>query len=317
MTNGSDSLWPKRWQQLAVMIESGMPTDKALRVLKGKSPNGTTNSSSENNLRRCIDLVARGNGLAESFQRYDIINGFDFALLESAEKSGVAPAGLRHIAQRRLSQLHQVSTLKANLVMPLGILIVGAFAGVFVRIASSGEHWTSATASVGFILSATLILTHLTVRLLCTDSRVWLSALWRIKLIRNHSVRYHLALEQLFYRSFLWQIESGITAQEACLRCGKLLNASSFSASTKAAADDMSNGTSVPISLNRHDLALSKRMRQVLMIANESGLYEKAIKRELQLQNAELQRQVDETYKWIPKIYYVIVLSIIGGHFMS
>lgn len=307
--NSLDSSWPKRWQQLAVMIESGLPIDRALGALQ------SANEQPDKQLQRSIDLVKRGLGLAESFKRGGLINGFDYVLLKNAEDAGKVSAGLLHISEQRVSQLQRVNTLRALLLMPVGVLFIGAFAGVFVRILS-GENWFSATTSVGAVVILVLFLTHLAFQALRMDSRVWLSYLWPVRFIRTHSERYQVLIEQLFYRSFIWQTESGIDAQEASKRCALLLKSKPFQDAAVFAAKAMRQGQSIPNSLNDHGLVLSKRMRQVLLIADQSGTYETAIKHELQLQYAELKRQLDATFKWIPRAYYVFILAIIGGFIM-
>lgn len=310
---GNKADWPKMWQQLAVMISSGMPIDRALKVL-AKGPQGVRVDTS---LQRCIGLVSRGAGLAESFRRCKIIGEFDFELLKSAEKAGRLEAGLQHIAERRLNQLQHISSLRVSLILPIGVLLIGAFAGIFVRVTVSSEPWLVAIMSVAFGLTVVLTLTYFSLHALRSDSRQWLSALWPIQFVKSASTRFQTTIDQLFFRSFIWQIKSGTDAQEACTLCENLLNNASFRAAVTAASQDMKTGKSIPCSLIDNGLVLSQSMRQVLLIADQSGQYEKAVSHELALQYQEQERQTKETYKWLPKIYYVIVIVVIGGWFMG
>lgn len=305
--------WPTMWQQLAVMISSGMPADRALKVLA----KGTEDVGVETRLQRCIGLVSRGAGLAESFRRCKIVGEFDFELLKSAETAGSPEAGLQHISERRLNQLQQISSLKVSLILPICVLLIGAFAGIFVRVTVGNEPWLIAMVSVAFALTVVLTLTHLGLRALRSDSRQWLSLLWPLEFVKSASVRFQMTVDQLFFRSFIWQIKSGINAQEACTLCKNLLSSDSFHAAVAAASQDMKTGKSIPSSLIDNGLALSQSMRQVLLIADHSGQYDKAVSHHLALQYEELDRQTNETYKWLPKIYYVIVIAVIGGWFMG
>jgi len=250
------------WQQLAVMISSGMPADRALKVLA----KGTQGARVETRLQRCIGLVSRGAGLAESFRRCKIVGEFDFELLKSAETAGSPEAGLQHISERRLNQLQQVSSLRVSLILPIAVLLIGAFAGIFVRVAVGGEPWLTAIVSVALGLAVVLTFTHLGLRALRADSRQWLSALWPLQFVKSASTLYQCIVDQLFFRSFIWQIESGTDAQEACTICKNLLDNDSFRAAVTAASQDMKIGNSIPNSLIDNGLALSQRMRQVLLI---------------------------------------------------
>ena len=315
------SAWPAYWQQLSVMIGAGLPIDQSLRTLQGKRSkefkphdNSTAiNKTNDSQLQRIIALVERGVSLADAFKRASAISQFDYHLLKSAEAAGRLEQGLQHIAVRWTNQLQRVKSLKSALLLPVVVLIIGALAGVFVRVLKSGQTVFDASISIAIIVLCVVLFFSLMLRVLALDARIYLSVLWPIEFVRRRSLRYQRVFEQLFYRSLLWQIESGIAVEKATSKCSNLLSAQSFKISARSAATNMGSGLSLPQSLIDNGLVLSKRMQQVLLIANQSGSYEQAVGTELVLQRQKLDQQLNDDFKWFARASYVLVLLVISG----
>lgn len=314
------NMWPNYWQQLSVMIGAGLAVDQSLRTLQGKQSkdlkpdktNTAVNKKIDSQLPRIIALVERGVSLADAFKRTSAISEFDYRLLKSAETAGRLEQGLQHIAVRWTKHLQRVNSLKSSLLMPVVVLIIGALAGVFVRVLLSNQTVFDASVSIAVIVFYVLLFFSLMLRALMLDARIYLSFLWPIAFVRRRSLRYQRVFEQLFYRSLLWQIESGVAAEKATSQCSDVLSVKSFKVSVQSAATQMGAGQSLPQCLVDHNLVLTKRMQQVLSIANESGRYEQAVARELVIQRQKLDLQLNDDFKWLARASYVLVLVVIS-----
>lgn len=312
MNQSSNPLWSQHWQQLAVMIGAGLSVEKALHTLLKSEPKTSAERKINIALVRVHGLVQRGVSLASAVQRAGAMTKFDGMLLQTAEIAGRLPDGLNAIAQRRLKQIQRVDTLSKSLWLPQCVLIIAAFVAVFIRVAG-GEGALSSAVEVGLWLIVIRITTLLFLALLRLDPRIYLSMLWPFSWLRKNSVLFQSSFELIFYSAFLWQVRAGVDVQRATENCQNLLSDQSFQNATINAALSMGDGVGVTDSLGQQGLVLSKRLRMTVSVAEQSGRWEQAIEHELGLQAAIITQSIDAKFKWIPRIYYVIVLLISTG----
>ena len=308
MFNSVDHLWPRYWQQLSVMINAGLTIERALTTLA----DSTKDKQSQETLKRIIDLVRRGQTLSTALKQTNSIVDADFTVLSIAEKSGKLPKGLDAIARRRSDWLLKVDNLKANLLLPKGILLVGALAGLFVRIASAGQTFSMAFTAVASVLVVAWLFIMLTVWLVKCDSLAWLSLGWRVPVLRRRWITYQLAFEEAFYRLLCWQIESGIAPDNALKASKSLLSAKSYQSNVTSAAHRVSVGEGIDNVLIATNLVLSRPLKRVLLTSVQIGSWDKAINHHLDVQRKVLALTADDFFKWLPRLYYFISLLAIS-----
>jgi len=298
--------WPFFLRQLAVMLEAGIPIDAALKSLEAKlaKPNSK--------LMRAKGLVERGVSLPDAFRRSQMIDEFDYGMLVAADSAGHLANGLNHISERRVNQLQRVASLKAALVFPKAIMLIGALAGVFIRTSSGSQSVTEACLSAGVVVVWFYLIAYLAMLIIRADTRIWMSWFWPYPILQRCSKWYRLALEYLFFNSFTWQIQGGVSAGFAAKSCSQLLRSRYFRRSVMLASGAMSNGESITLALSNNGLIFTDRMRQVLLIADQSGTHEQAIKHELKLQAIELAQKADNFFKWTPRVFYVMALTFVS-----
>jgi len=310
--------WPSRLQQLAVMIDAGLPIDQALSALLRSQQNPAQKRSGkavkiELNLRRCIALIGRGSSLAGALQECGVISKFDHAVLSIAEEAGRTADGLNHISEQKLRQAQNVASIKATLLLPQAVLMIGAFAAIFVRMALAEMTAIDAVLPVLYAVILFMLVTRLFIRLLALDTRVWLGVLWPAAWIKQRSTLYQKLVEQQFYRGLIWQLNAGVAADTALHNCELLLSSPQFRGSASGAANLAANGISIPKCLKMHGLVLSDRMRTALSIGNESGRYAQAIENELSIQAQTLKLSMQNFIRWLPRFYYLLVLVVISA----
>jgi len=298
--------WTFQLRQLAVMIDAGIPLESALGSLEFRS------KTNNGKLQRAIGLVKRGSTVPDAFVRSKLVGEFDYAMLLAADKAGRLQDGLNHISERRVKQLQRVDSLKASMVLPKAIIMIGAFAGLFVRTASGDQSMAEAGWAVGFIAAQFYVLCFACLFVISADTRIWMSWCWPIKLVRKASHWYRMALEYYFFNSFIWQMSAGVSASEAVKNCRLLLSSKLFRDSATSAAEAMSRGQSITQAMTDEDLVLTDRMRQVLLIADQSGKHELAIGNELALQADRLTLKTKNFFKWAPRVFYVIALVFVS-----
>jgi len=289
------------------MIDAGIPINKALRSIEK-----AFQKKEREKLLYAIALVERGVSLPDSLIRSKLIDSFDHAMLITADEAGRVSDGLNHLSELRLKQLQRADSLNASLVLPKAIVLIGAFAGIFVRTAAGGESVSEAVFSVTLIAATFYFICYLFLVITRADTRIWMSWFWPNPVIFRQNKWCALALEYMFYNSLVWQISAGVAYSMAVERCSSLLRSPRFNASVKKASKEMAAGSSLTQSLLKHGLVNSNRMRQVLLVADQSGKHEAAIKHELRLQAGQLSLKAKNFFKWMPRVFYVLALVFVS-----
>jgi len=303
------SQWPRYWQQLAVMIDAGVTIESALKSLDKKTLQKEKLSKA---LRRTIGLVQRGQTLSQSFKQAKCINSNDYAILSIAEESGKLSQGLETIAKRRIEWHTRVESFKAGLLLPKALLVLGAFAGIFVQTATSEVPFIEVAIRVLFTLLISWVTILASVRLIQVDSLVWLSLGWPIAIIRKRWKVYSLAYENVFYRTLIWQISAGIAPDKALLVCGGLLKSKKFKEMVTLSSKSVSQGRNMANALIENNLVLGASLQRVLITSMSIGNWDIAVSKHLDLQQKKLALKMDDFFKWLPKLYYLFALLIIS-----
>jgi len=222
------------------------------------------------------------------------------------------PEGLAHIAQRRLSWQQKIATLQAGLWLPKAILLLGLFASVFVRMLTADQNAWEAISSVMPTVIIVWGLIHLSLWLLKNDSLTWLSIGWRFRLVRENNLVYKLVFEQAFYRLLIWQIEAGVVLDQALKSMSSMLTSSNFQQRTYNAAGTVSQGASLSQSLSDQGLVLTKELHRVLQTGLQAGSLEKAVAHHIKWQQQIISHKAEQFLKWLPRVYYFIVLLAVS-----
>ena len=308
MAASLNSAWSDYCLQLAVMIDAGLTIESALKTLQDSTPE--KDKRIKQNLNSVIGLVRRGKSLSQSLKQTDSIVSSDFTILNIAEKSGKLPKGLNAIAKRRRDWIQKLDNLKANLLLPKVILLIGAFAGLFVRVLSVEQTIFVALIEITTALIFTWLLILLTAWLIERDGLLWLSLGWRLPFFRSRFLTYQLAFEDAFYRLLSWQIESGIAPDQAFKASKSLLSASDYQSKIESAARKAQKGDSISNILA--PLILTKPLYRVIVTAEQVGSWDRAVIHHLDQQKKVLALKADAFFKWLPRFYYLIAILAIS-----
>ncbi len=287
------------------MIDAGLSIEHALSTLN-KTP-----SKDDLTLKKITHSVSKGAALATTFEKHNIIDKFDAGLLRSAELAGRLPQGLTYLAQTQTERQQTTNSLKSLALLPKAILMIGGLAGIFVRIAQFGQTPLQAILNVGVVIFSTLVIIQLLIALLTLDPRVWISYSWNFNFLHKYSKRFQQNFEQLFYSSLSWQFDSGIDAAKALQRNALLLKSTSYQKTVKNAQQQANAGTNLPTLLQKNCLVLSKRMRRVLDVSDNSGTLTKALGHELNFIAQDIQQRTTNLIAWWPRLLYLMVLLIV------
>ena len=284
------------------MIDAGIQASTAVKTIN------KVKHRDNQALARMASMLERGASLSSAFERTGLLSKFELAMVVSAEKAGRVAQGLAHISQERKQSIEQANTLASAFFLPKAILLIGAVAAIFIRIFQSKQDAFTAIIEVSLLFIVALFLIRLFLYLWSRDVGIYLSLAWPLEFIRRRSGWFQSQFEYKFYRSLNWQLQSGVAADQAVNRCSTMLTNLGYKKSLAHAVNDLKSGQSIPDSLANQNLALSSRMKQILVVANQTGTFERSIDAELKLLKARIDLRIEQQIKWLPKVLYVLVL---------
>ena len=244
--------------------------------------------------------------------RAKLVNRFDYQLIGTAEQTGYLGKACIHIAEQMRLQYHRVSALRAAFWFPNAILVIGLLAALFIEIAADGLTPSAALGATLPIFLFTLLGARLFLYALSLDSRIWLSLFWPFTFVR-HSNRFILPYERLFLTHTNWLFDAGLNHEHALRKCEHLINASSYSASIKKAANRVGKGESLSSVLSQTGLVLSAESKQTILHADATGTHSPSIEKHLKLLDSKHLQLIENENAWLPRIYYVIVLLAVAN----
>ncbi len=269
--------------------------------------------------RRAQKQVGRGVPLSKALGKQGCVHRADIAWLAVAEQSGRVPEALKAIASRRATNASLVGALRAGLAMPVIVMLIGAFAALFVNLVQ-GQSLVSGLFAVLWPCLGVWLAIKLFIFLISHDARLALEKLWSLPIIsdflKRHNSLFQLHFETAFYRPLLWQFDAGVPFVGALENVGLILKNRQFERQTKLAGKLVGEGNSIDVALSSAGLVLSKRLLQSVQVGQQSGRIEQAIKHEIKLQEQALNLRLKSMVSWAPKIVYLLVLVIVSSLFI-
>ncbi|NVK40645.1 MAG: type II secretion system F family protein [Oceanospirillaceae bacterium] len=289
-------------RSLAALIGAGLSPSQSVEVLRQQYPEHGW----------CLATLARrlnqGRSLSGSLRGLNLYGRRALLLLEAAEPAGRLPEALRAIAVESEKQRRRLSRLKAQLWLPVGLLAIAALCGFGLEHYWRGQPVVAALAGAVLPVAGGWVLMALLLRLLQRDSCFWLSWGWRLGM-RRLAV-YRRFYDQQFLRQLYWPLEAGNAATDAITTASDLLVAKSYRQRVTAARHKLGHGAPLVETLGMQGLLLEPSHRSSLMSAEAAGSLAAAIDHQLGLEAELLDLYLEAFYQWLPRIYYLLALSL-------
>ena len=315
MVNNSDNKDNKdnvayRWLQLSVMLGAGITPATAVKTLTKKHHKSNTA------LLRAASLLERGLSMTEALKQTKQLSKHDLAILNNAEKAGRTAQGLDYIARDQMTRWRHRHSLETAFLLPKAILFIGAIAALFIQTLQGHGSLIPTIVWIATVTTAVLLATKLFVVLWSLNARIWLSFLWPFRHFTQQNSWFQNHFEHNFFRNLRWQLQSGVSADKAIQRCTDLIKHSHYRQQINTAIHAVKEGQPLPTSLLQAKLILSNRMRQTLLTANEVGVFDKSLEIELNWLQHKINTRAEEQIKWLPKIYYFVILAVVFTYFL-
>lgn len=291
---------------LARLLASGLPPDQCLELLAGQVKGG---SRLERGVRRLRD----GTPLPRVCREAGLITPREQRWLEAAAATGDPAPALAALAQARQRRRRQAARLRARLLLPAGVLVVGALTAPLPALVAGS------LGAGGYLLQAgtPLLATALTVAMVRTLTRRRaagrLPALDRLLLALpglGRMIRLDARIQLFDQLARLW--EAGLPAERALTLALEGLPQQALARRWAAAAAGVAAGGSVVEGLDRAG-ALSPEDRSLLEAGEQSGQLEETLARRARTLAQDLEHLQDLALGAVPWICYALVLAWVGA----
>ncbi|GGO77022.1 hypothetical protein GCM10011348_05640 [Marinobacterium nitratireducens] len=289
-------------RSLAALLGAGLSPVQAVEVLRQQYPqHGWL-------LAKLLRRLRQGRPLADALRGLDLYDRQALLLLEAAGLAGRQPEALRLIATAGERQRRLQARLRAQLWLPLAMLLLASLAGLLLRMHWYGQPAGGALLAVTLPFGAAVAATTLMLRLLRRDSGFWLSWGWRLGLQRL--ALYRRWFDYRFLLLLRWPFEAGVSAAEAARLAGGMLDLPAYRRKLASARRRLDAGEALVPSLANEALLMTASSREQLAAAEAAGRLPEAIGHRLEVEGAGLDLCLDAFYEWLPRIYYLAVLSL-------
>lgn len=300
LTNPS-SLTPEHFRQLAVLIDSGSDVKNALTSLVDQSSSGA--------FQILIRPVKRGLPLSVALSNGKFIGAYERTLLEVAECSGKLSRALNEIASFHENRQQRINKLKTRLLAAMAIVLIAVIVGAILAVVQGAPLGASIIGS-GFKLVLILVANKFLFLMLQRDVFDWLTTGWNLGM-HNSVGLYQRYFEFYLYTLLTWQIEAGIDYQSAFKKCSAMLKSKSYQTRLKNCARQTQQGQDFASILKSNELIFSSSLSQTVIAGEQSGRLQQAISHHLKLERASLEGSTDAIFQWLPRIYYLFVLTLV------
>lgn len=289
-------------RSLAALLGAGLSPSQSIEVLRQQYPEHGWR------LATLARRLKQGRSLSDSLRGMNLYGRRALLLLEAAEPAGRLPEALRAIAAESEKQRRRLSRLKAQLWLPVALLAIAALFGFGLQYYWRGQPAVAALAGTVLPVAGAWVMTVLLFRLLRRDSCFWLSWGWRLGM-RSLAV-YRRFYDQQFLLQLYWPLQAGCAATDAIMTASDLLEAKSYRQGVAIARHKLGRGAPLVETLGAQELLLAPSNRAGLMSSEAAGSLPAAIDHQLQLEAELLDLYLDAFYQWLPRIYYVLALSL-------
>jgi type II secretory pathway component PulF len=292
---------------LATLLASGLSAEQAFTAMKGQA---------ERNYRlakacsKALVDIEHGASLVGAIARHNFFNHYQLEQLKIGELSGSLPLTLINIANRLNRQQERNQRLKTQLKLSQAVIVIGLIAGTVLTATKGGSFLYEIVGLITVVIVTKLIYMMLEADIFSVLARAWQRQL----IMRNVSFLKRL-FEYYWYLLLAAQLEAGIDPVHALINLHDLFPSALLKRNTRVCQRNLEKGQSLVAALSQAKLILTSAMKQTLWTGEKSGRLAPTLKYHLELEEKQLEVATATFYEWLPRLYYVMALSVVL-HFM-
>jgi len=291
-------------RSIATMLVSGMSVQQVFSTIKAQDEH---NRALVDACNKAIVDVNQGLSFTAVVARYRFFDGYHIEQLKIAELAGKLPLTLIHIAHRLERKNVRNQKLRAQLKFSQAVIVIGLLVNIILAVVKEAGFLPEVLAFLVVIISTKLIFCALD-----SDIFYFLAQAWNGRILQKVTILKRL-FEYYWYLLLVLQLEAGIDPAQAVANLRDLLPSSAFRTSVRMCQRHLEQGKTMVLSLSQAHLVLTPELKQVLVIGEKSGRLVSSLKHHLDLQQQYLDLKTTEFYEWLPRLYYVVAISLMIG----
>lgn len=293
---------------MATLLASGLSAEQTFITLKGQAGRNLRLAQA---CQKALTDVQRGSSLIDALARHNFFNCFQLEQIKIGELSGSLPSTLLNIANRLNKQNERNKKLKAQLKLSQAIIVVGFIAGMILTTIKGGHLLYGI---VGLMII--LMVTKLIYLVLEADVSYLISGAWKYPVLMNNvRVLQHL-FEYYWYFSLSAQLGAGIDPVHALRNLHDLFPSPLLQSRTQISQRSVKKGNSLVMALSQAQLIMTHEMKQTLWTGEHTGQLAPTLKHYLELEAKKLEVISATLYEWLPRLYYVVAISVVLHNIM-
>jgi type II secretory pathway component PulF len=287
------------FRDFATLLSAGIPALDAAQKLAISYPQ-------VKNWSKVIISLQKGSRLSVSLAKSHLINRFETELIAISEDAGKLESGLQQLADHQQKRLERSSRLRAKLLYPLSILVVGILVSSLLSMLQN-EKQSILQAGLWLVIKLGLSywLFKYLIGLTSKGADHWLS---RLDNYQSQSW-YQLHFQNLLFQVYYWHISAAIAPQTSFSRLSKLLDSVSLKRKLLKVSSLCGQGISISNAFRQVQLPISNDALQVFSAGEHAGDIEGTLKRQTELFKVESELALDNLQEWIPRIFFVSVAA--------
>lgn len=286
---------------MATMLASGLSPVQAMQTLlmQADSPQFADNCA------KAVNALQQGLTLTEVWSQFRFFSRYQIVQLNVAELAGAMPQALLRLASQLERQNERNSRLKIQLRLSQTVILIAL--GVSVVLALLKGHGVLASLCALLVIA---VATKALLDLLKLDMFYLLTLVWRSGGIKHISLNQRF-FEYHWYNLLTMQLKAGIDACQALTNQLELIDAPVYRNNVRACSKWLYEGQSLTLALKRSGLVFTTELKQVLSIGEKSGRLDETLTGHLQREEQYLELIVSSFYEWLPRFYYLLVVSVL------
>jgi|GEM_PF-2949779 type II secretory pathway component PulF len=287
---------------IAHLLEAGIaPADAVARLEAGDSRTRSLLTGLQADLKR-------GRSLAESLHRAGLANTLETEIVRAAEAAGKTDEALRLVSRRLEQRRSRAAALRTRLWLPNTLLFIGLTINVVRAVTAGASLSNAATDALGIALLIVIVTQSMLVAVRADIARA-LGIGWRLGL-RARSTLFRHYFEQTFYTLFVWQADAGMDYAAGARNLRKLINATGYRKALDNYQRLVRAGKPATQALRDAGLLVDGELAETINVGEQSGRLVSALQHYLLGQGMRLEQSTDSIFKWLPRIYYFVVLLV-------
>ena len=288
-------------RSIATMLVSGMSVQQVFATIKAQDEH---NHALVDACNKALVDVNQGLSFTAVAARYRFFDGYHVEQLKIAELAGKLPLTLMNIAHRLERKNERNQKLRAQLRFSQAVIVLGVLANILLAIVKEVSFIREIMALLIVTISTKLIF-----RVIDSDIFYLLAKAWNHHILQSVGVLKRL-FEYYWYLLLALQLEAGIDPAQAVANLRDLLPSSVIRNNVRKCQRHLEQGKTLVLALSQAHLILTSEFKQMLLIGEKSGRLVSSLRHHLELEQQYLDLKATEFYEWLPRLYYVVAISL-------